>query len=394
MFAQALVVQAADVLIYSLDIFEEEANTLIIDADNTGGDVTLQFGETLSEQIFWDNSSTQFVFTDDLNVQGNIAQDGTSFTLDADNAGAGSNVSIIANQGSDNDGTIRYNATTNQWEFSNDGGAFTAFGAGGGNTLDEAYDQGGAGSGRTINADSGAVDIEGTGELIELGDGTAADSFINFDDGTDRNFGWDDSAGALSTFDQELRFRTRQGSTPPTTCSSTVAGMQWFDTDTGILYVCDTSNSRNKWLSLDEVMLFGEESGACASGTDTDSDADCSVVWGNGLGADNSTNLGLYIPHNITITAAGFSQDNDACLTGSFDLEIRGTGSAADDNTYTGGSSVQADIATGQSGETYNANNLNVDLDGGQYTIWGLDNNCGQSIDDWNMIIYFRWRHD
>jgi hypothetical protein len=35
----------------------------------------------------------------------------------------------------------------------------------GGNTLDEAYDQGGAGAGRTITADAGAVNIEGSGGL-------------------------------------------------------------------------------------------------------------------------------------------------------------------------------------------------------------------------------------
>ena len=37
---------------------------------------------------------------------------------------------------------------------------------GGGNTLDAAYDQGGAGAGRTITAESGAVIIEGTGGLV------------------------------------------------------------------------------------------------------------------------------------------------------------------------------------------------------------------------------------
>lgn len=40
-----------------------------------------------------------------------------------------------------------------------------AAGAGGANTLDQAYDQGGAGAGRTITADNGAVAVEGTGGL-------------------------------------------------------------------------------------------------------------------------------------------------------------------------------------------------------------------------------------
>jgi len=46
---------------------------------------------------------------------------------------------------------------------------------GGGNTLDAAYDQGGAGAGRTIAADAGAVIIEGTGGLVL--DGNDLDQF-------------------------------------------------------------------------------------------------------------------------------------------------------------------------------------------------------------------------
>ena len=42
-------------------------------------------------------------------------------------------------------------------------------GGGGGNTLDAAYDQGGAGSGRSITADSGAVSIQGAAALSVVG---------------------------------------------------------------------------------------------------------------------------------------------------------------------------------------------------------------------------------
>ncbi len=117
---------AADVLIYSQETHEEEANSLIIDFDDTGGDITLQFGNTLNEQFFWDNSNTRFTVTDDLKVQGNVAIDGTDIFLDDNNVGSGANVNIIANQGSDSDGTLRYNATDNRWEISNDGGSFNA----------------------------------------------------------------------------------------------------------------------------------------------------------------------------------------------------------------------------------------------------------------------------
>jgi len=69
---------------------------------------------------------------------GDIEIPGTIVTIDSDNAGAGANVDIVANQGSDNNGTIRYNATTNQWEISNDGGTFQSI-AGGSNT--DTYDR-------------------------------------------------------------------------------------------------------------------------------------------------------------------------------------------------------------------------------------------------------------
>lgn len=53
-----------------------------------------------------------------------------AFTLDLNNTGSGNNVDFIANQGTDNDGVIRYNASTNRWEISNDGGPFQAISTG------------------------------------------------------------------------------------------------------------------------------------------------------------------------------------------------------------------------------------------------------------------------
>lgn len=281
------------------------SNTYILDADDTGGDITLQFGATLAETIKWNSINVSFEFSDNL-------------------------------------------------------------------------------------------DISISGETIEMGDGTASDIFLNFDDGTDRNFGWDDNysanhtTGTFSSFNNELAFRTLQSSSTPATCSSTIAGMQWMDTDTGIIYVCDTSNSRNKWLSISEMVMFGDESGTCAAGVDANGNDGCNVDWGNGLGPDTGSDLGFYIPHDMTVTGYGFSEDNDACTSGSFDVEVWSTGSNADDNNFT----FEADLATGLTGEAHNSNSLNVDIAGDQYTLWGLDNNCGQGIDDWNVVIYFRYRHD
>ena len=99
---------------------DNASNTLILDADDTGGNVTLQFGESLAEFLRWNSGNASFDLSDE------------TLTLDASNAGAGANVSIIANQGSDNDGELRYNASTNQWELSNDGGSFNAIATGAG----------------------------------------------------------------------------------------------------------------------------------------------------------------------------------------------------------------------------------------------------------------------
>lgn len=68
---------AAEVQIFSNEEIQENSNTLILDNDDSGGNVSLQFGNSLSEQLYWDNSGTQFIFTDDLNVQGNVDVDGT-----------------------------------------------------------------------------------------------------------------------------------------------------------------------------------------------------------------------------------------------------------------------------------------------------------------------------
>ena len=119
-------------------------NTFTLDNDNTGGNVTLQFGATLAESLTWDNANSRFSLSDAIAIGGDILQDGNTFTLDADNTAAGANVSIVAEQGTDNNGEIRYNATGNVWEISNDGGAFIPLEAGeAGDNIFYAYDNAG-----------------------------------------------------------------------------------------------------------------------------------------------------------------------------------------------------------------------------------------------------------
>jgi len=182
--------------------------------------------------------------------------------------------------------------------------------------------------------------------------------------------------GATATLPVTSRSIVATGVDPPVACESGFYGRTFIDTDTGISYICDPT--RDKWLS------FETES--------------CNVDWGNGLGAGiggGNAEEGLYVPYDSTIIAAGFSVDDTECTGGgSFDLEFWSTGSNAVDEPYT----LEQEIVTGLSStQVYNDNSLNVDIDGDQYTLWGIDNNCSganNDIDDWNMIIYLKWRHD
>lgn len=177
-------------------------------------------------------------------------------------------------------------------------------------------------------------------------------------------------------------------STPPVTCNATNSGAQFMDSDSGIVYVCDTSNGRNKWLGQSEMVLWGEESGNCRSGDDVGNSTNCTVDWGNGLGPDGGQ-IGFYLPYDAAVTGYGFSADNDACITGSFDVEIWSSPNDTNDNSY----SFVGNAATGLNDEAHNSNTLNLDLTGNRYLIWGIDNNCGQSIDDFNVVLYLRYRH-
>ena len=192
------------------------------------------------------------------------------------------------------------------------------------------------------------------------------------------------------------------GPVPTATCEFSTYGRTFVDTDNGISYVCDPS--REKWLSLETVVLWGEQpeiSGPtdCDGGNNPNNDPGCTVSWGAGMGPNSQESstpeMGFYVPYNSTIIAAGFSAEDTECTgSGSFDLEFWSTGSNAVDEPYT----LEQEIVTGLSDiQVYNDNNLDVDLNGDQYTLWGIDNNCGggnDDIEDWNMIIYLKWHHD
>lgn len=62
-------------------------NVFTLDSDDTGGDVSLVFGAALNERITWDNANSEFDFTDDINVTGNIAVSGTVDGVDVSTLG-------------------------------------------------------------------------------------------------------------------------------------------------------------------------------------------------------------------------------------------------------------------------------------------------------------------
>src|SRR3972149_893975 len=183
------------------------------------------------------------------------------------------------------------------------------------------------------------------------------------------------------------------GPVPPAICDFTSYGRTFHDTDTGISYVCDST--RDKWLSTSTLALIGEEIGQCDNGDNFNGDPDCHVDFGanadTGAAAPNS---GIYFPNDVTITGYSFSMANALTCTGAgFDIEIWGSQSVANDSPMV----FLAEIASGLSEDDENGSNLDIDLDGDEYMLWGIDNNCANGAGDilnYNIMIFFKERHD
>lgn len=72
---------AAEIQIFSNEDHEENGNNLILDFDDTGGDMSLQFGQTLAKKLLWSEADETFVFTDDLRVEGQITAGSEARTI-------------------------------------------------------------------------------------------------------------------------------------------------------------------------------------------------------------------------------------------------------------------------------------------------------------------------
>ncbi|MBU0577631.1 hypothetical protein KJ742_01630 [Patescibacteria group bacterium] len=340
---------------------ENSSNTFILDADNSGGDITLQFGASLGEYLEWNSSGLNFDFSDETLV------------LDASNTGAGANVDIVANQGSDNDGTLRYNATANQWEYSNDGGAFTAIGSGASGDLDDAYDNDADkkldidnASGLEFESTSTAntiFDLQNTGDLV-IQDGGI--TFFEFNDSGQVTYTL--GAGNTLTLDAKTTDHTGLNAMEINVDanSANVTGLS-IDGDVG------TALSAGEYLTglnINVAGLAGDDAGSGLNGIELygDTTTPGTVV---GINMANNFDVGLNLAGTFGTAISSSSGNWNATLGATEGININAsstghTGSPVigvdmhSDSATIQGISVDADVATelsaGESMIAYEAN--------------------------------------
>lgn len=433
------------------------SNTFTLDDDNSGGNIALQFGATLAEQLRWNAATGDFELTDDLNFLGNQLKNGR----------IENSASAPATCSGTQTGRLYFNTTDSKLYYC-DGTSWKESGSGAGVSGALPAAQARRTTNFTIPALNtwtdvpldttdlenapGSIDhLAGTNDRIQVyesglyqvfysvnhntgllthqlssrvrvndttpipGSLTETSNFQNEFTPNSRTVITQLNAGDFITL-QVSRSTTNEvtgepvlnivklqgikgdpgapgtsvytGATAPFACVAPLGGSLWFSSVSGQTFVCDTSNGRNAWLSQSVMTLYGESNGTCNSGQNAGSSDGCNVDWGDGLGADTNTDLGLFMPYNITVVGFGFSDDNESCNSGSYDVEIYTTPNASDDNNY----SFDANVASGLTTSPSNGINLNVPITGNRYMIWGIDNNCGQNIDDWNVILYYRIR--
>ncbi len=183
---------------------------------------------------------------------------------------------------------------------------------------------------------------------------------------------------------QITNVRLQNSATPPESCTSSIYGMIWFDTDTGLTYVCD---KRDKWLSLSAMFVHGAEDQDCASGNNL-SALTCTADMTQTVSTANGRNF--FTPYNMTIIAYGYSSQSDTCATGSYDVAWWGS----EDITDTSPTEFKVNMTSASlTGLVGNDNDLDIDVDAGSNAL-GVINGCGETLSDFHISVYFKWRHD
>lgn len=96
-----------------------DGNTATLDYDNSGGDIALQFGQTLAKTIKWDNTNTRFTLSDSTRIEGNTAVIGQAYIAD-DHTAAGSDGTINLGRSGSAWETLNFDIASGQFEFSDD----------------------------------------------------------------------------------------------------------------------------------------------------------------------------------------------------------------------------------------------------------------------------------
>jgi hypothetical protein len=179
--------------------------------------------------------------------------------LDSDNTGSGADVDIIANQGSDNEGIIRYNSTSNSWELSNDGGVFDELATQSSTDLDTVYDND---TDKTLEIDDAlGLDLEVTStgsvlfDLQSTGDIHFQDGGITFgsfhDDGLFELSGVQDKEFIrLSDIDNTDSVGIYSGLGSPAGALNAEAGSLFLD-ESGTGYINTSNDSGTSWSAFD-----------------------------------------------------------------------------------------------------------------------------------------------
>ena len=281
--------------IYEYDSGGDSWTELAANADNDAV-VVDDDGDTKAAQYTYDLTGTTWVKIADVDFGGHL--DGGANKHDASEIDVEGTYTNISGTPTDLESTIS--------------AIDTALGAISGNTLDAAYDEGGAGAGRTITADSGAVVIDraaATNAALELVPKAAA----------------------------------------PTTGLN--GGQFHVDSATGLVYVYDAT--RSKWLSIQRLLVsFGRK------GQTRDQ-------YLNFFGGElTSNNAGLRLIRDCTLVGASMQFNTSG--TGSIEVRRNDTATAVHTHTVTAAlgsqdGAVDVDFAAGDSIQGYLESTVKVD---------------------------------
>jgi len=235
------------------------AEIFILNEGDVGEFTTLRFGSLSNKFLQWDTTNLRFNLNDTLRVSGNLEQEGGVMTFDADNNNVGADVDIVANQGSDADGILRYSAANDRWEISNDGGNFEALGGGGGSfTGFDATLANDASTSVTHAEDSERYRVVQVKELITATGGI--DNSLDFETVDEGVFIQENAAIGTDFLSESARLHATFSGTdnvnlalsqPVTASSATQPATNAVDGNDGSFWYTTTGNSNGGWVQVD-----------------------------------------------------------------------------------------------------------------------------------------------